>query len=341
MIVTLKRGLDANAVEGVIVALKELRLESQLVKTQDCSYLVLMGGDGFDMRRIGTLPGVADVHRVHDSYQFVSRKWKATSTVVPVADGLSIAEGGLTLIAGPCSIESEEQVVATVQHLAAEGVRLMRGGVFKPRSSPYAFQGLGLTGLEVFARYAHAAGICIVSEVVAASQIESMIDHVDVFQVGTRNCQNFDLLLELGRAAKPVLIKRGMSQTLAELLQSAEYIFSQGNERLILCERGIRTFETTYRNTLDLNAIPALKEKTHLPVLVDPSHGVGVRRWVTPLALAGIMAGADGVMVEVHPQPAQARSDAQQTLDFGQSSDLFRQARALFKLRQELCAKHF
>jgi 3-deoxy-7-phosphoheptulonate synthase len=220
-----------------------------------------------------------------------------------------------------------------VSHLLANQIGIMRGGAFKPRTSPYAFRGLGLEGLKLFHRIARENGIRIVSEVVSPAHIAEMYDHVDIFQVGTRNSQNFDLLGELGKVDKPVLLKRAMAGTLEELLQSAEYVFSSGNERLILCERGIRTTEPSYRNVLDLNAVPALKEKTHLPVIVDPSHGVGVRRWVEPLALAAIVAGADGIIYEVHQQPEAALSDGQQTLNFEESEQLIRKARAAFEFR--------
>jgi len=198
----------------------------------------------------------------------------------------------------------------------------MRGGVFKPRSSPYAFRGLGISGLKMFSRLCRKKGIKIITEVMQVSQIEEMYEYVDVFQVGARNSQNFNLLDELGRVDKPVLIKRGMSGTLDELLQSAEYIFSNGNEKLMLCERGIRTYETAYRNTFDVNAIPLLKEKTHLPVIADPSHGIGLREHVSAVALAAAVAGADGIIYEVHERPEEAASDGQQTLNFSESAEL-------------------
>ena len=274
-----------------------------------------------------------DVHRVSDAYKLVSRKWKVHPTVIDLGGGARLGEGELALIAGPCSIESEEQVRAVAAHLKAHGVHIMRGGAFKPRTSPYSFRGLGIEGLKMFYRAAHEAGIRVISEVLEIAQIKEMYDYVDIYQVGTRNTQNFNLLHELGRVDKPVLIKRGMSGTIEELLQSAEYVFANGNEQLILCERGIRTFEKAYRNTLDLNAVPVLKEKSHLPVLVDPSHGVGVRRYVEPMALAALMAGADGLLVEIHPAPEEAASDGQQTLNFAESAELFRRARAAFAAR--------
>jgi len=209
----------------------------------------------------------------------------------------------------------------------------MRGGVFKPRSSPYAFRGLGVEGLKMWDQLAKGAGIKIISEVMQVSQIAEMYDYVDVFQVGARNTQNFNLLDELGKVDKPVMIKRGISGTIEELLSSAEYVFSGGNEKLILCERGIRTYEKASRNTMDINAIPILKEKSHLPVVADPSHGIGIREYVEPVALAAVMAGADGIIYETHQKPEEAYSDAQQTLDFSESERLIRKMKEAFELR--------
>jgi 3-deoxy-7-phosphoheptulonate synthase len=238
-------------------------------------------------------------------------------------------------MAGPCSIENEEQVKNTIDHLRQNKVQIMRGGVFKPRSSPYAFRGLGVDGLKMWYKLARENGIKIISEVMQVSQIAEMYDYVDVFQVGARNTQNFNLLDELGRVDKPVMIKRGISGTIEELLYSAEYVFSAGNEKLMLCERGIRTYEKASRNTMDVNAIPILKEKTHLPVIADPSHGVGIREYVEPIAMAAVMAGADGIIYETHQKPEEAASDAQQTLDFDESSRLIRKLRKCFELRNE------
>jgi 3-deoxy-7-phosphoheptulonate synthase len=230
-------------------------------------------------------------------------------------------------MAGPCSIENEKQVELVIRHLQENGVRIMRGGVFKPRSSPYAFRGLGIEGLKMWHAQARAAGIKIISEVMQVSQIAEMHDYVDIFQVGARNTQNFNLLDELGKVDKAVMIKRGISGTIEELLYSAEYVFSAGNEKLLLCERGIRTYERASRNTMDINAIPILKEKTHLPVIADPSHGIGIRDYIEPIALAATVAGADGIIYETHQKPEEAASDGQQTLDFEESSKLIRRLR--------------
>lgn len=336
MIITLNADCSEEQKAAIIQFVKDYRYSPTPVTTQDHSYLVAIGSGDIDLRRVGHLQGVKDVHRVSDVYKLVSRKWKANPTVILFDEEVSIREGGLSLIAGPCSVEDEDQIERIAIHLKEQGVRLMRGGAFKPRTSPYSFSGHGMEGLKMFHRVAHKHGLRIVSEVVAASHIEAMYNYIDVFQVGARNSQNFELLRELGQVDRPVLLKRGMSGTIDELLQSAEYIFSHGNERLILCERGIRTFETATRNTLDLNAIPVLKEKSHLPVIVDPSHGIGVRRWVEAMALAGIMAGADGVIFEVHHTPEQAASDGQQTLNFEESTALIRKARKVFGTRLAL-----
>jgi 3-deoxy-7-phosphoheptulonate synthase len=225
-------------------------------------------------------------------------------------------------------------VQQTIDHLVTQGVRIMRGGVFKPRSSPYAFRGLGVDGLKMWHTLARKAGMKIISEVMQVSQIAEMYDYVDVFQVGARNTQNFNLLDELGRVDKAVMIKRGISGTIEELLYSAEYVFAAGNEKLLLCERGIRTYERASRNTLDINAIPILKEKTHLPVIADPSHGIGIREYVEPVALAAVIAGADGVIYETHQKPEEAASDGQQTLDFNESERLIRKLRKVHELRE-------
>jgi 3-deoxy-7-phosphoheptulonate synthase len=245
-----------------------------------------------------------------------------------------IGDGSLSIMAGPCSIENEAQVQMTLDHLKNNGVNIMRGGVFKPRSSPYAFRGLGIDGLKMWYKLARKAGIKIITEVMQVSQIAEMVDYVDVFQVGARNTQNFNLLDELGKVDKAVMIKRGISGTIEELLYSAEYVFAAGNEKLILCERGIRTYEKASRNTMDINAIPILKEKTHLPVVADPSHGIGIRDYVEPVALAAMMAGADGIIYETHQKPEEAASDGQQTLDFDESARLISRLRKGFELKQ-------
>ncbi len=334
MIIQLDRALSEEQMAHIQAEIKALGYKHTEVRTQYGHYLVGIGKSEFDPRRIGALPGVRDIHMVTDAYQLVSKKWKVHPTQIDLGDGVFIGGRDLALMAGPCSIESEDQVRQTLAHLKAQGIRIMRGGVYKPRSSPYSFRGLGIEGLKMWHRLAQAEGIKIITEVMQVSQIEEMFDYVDIFQVGARNTQNFNLLDSLGEIDKPVLLKRGISGTINELLQSAEYIFSGGNERIMLCERGIRSYEGAYRNTMDINAIALLKEKSHLPVIADPSHGIGIRDFVEPVALASIMAGADGVIYETHPVPEKAFSDAQQTLSFDQSSELTRKLNASSKLIQ-------
>jgi 3-deoxy-7-phosphoheptulonate synthase len=322
MIIQLNPTISTPDKESIITRVKSLEYKTTEVKTQRGSYLVAIGKKDFDIRQLGQLPGIADIHRVSDDYKLVSRKWKVGRSHIDLGDDVFIGDGNLSIMAGPCSIENEDQVQKTIDHLVKNGVRIMRGGVFKPRSSPYAFRGLGIDGLKMWYTLAKKAGIKIISEVMQVSQIAEMYDYVDVFQVGARNTQNFNLLDELGKVDKAVMIKRGISGTIEELLYSAEYVFAAGNEKLILCERGIRTYERASRNTLDVNAIPILKEKTHLPVVADPSHGIGIREFVEPVALAAVMAGADGIIYETHQEPEKAASDGQQTLDFEESATL-------------------
>jgi 3-deoxy-7-phosphoheptulonate synthase len=329
MIVQLENNISEVQKQHIVETIKSINYKHTEVKTQYANYLVCIGKNDFDIRLIGSLSGVRDVHRVSDSYKLVSRKWKVNYSSVDLGDGVIIGGNELSVMAGPCSIENETQVRKIVAHLKENNIRIMRGGVFKPRSSPYAFRGLGIEGLKMFSSICRENGIKIITEVMQVSQIREMHDYVDVFQVGARNSQNFNLLDSLGEIDKPVLIKRGMSGTIDELLQSAEYIFSAGNEKLMLCERGIRTFETAYRNTFDINAIQVLKDKTHLPVIADPSHGVGIRDYVSKIALASAVAGADGVIYEVHEIPEEAASDGQQTLNFEESKLLCRQLEAL------------
>lgn len=324
MIIQLSENLQEAEKDLIHKKISDIGYKSREITTQQGKYLVAIGKAPFDIRSIGSLPGVKDVHRVTDAYKFVSRKWKVKPTSIDLGDGVIIEEGKLSLMAGPCSIEGEDQIEKTLIHLQEKGVRIMRGGVYKPRSSPYSFRGLGIEGLKKWSKMAKSYGIKIITEVMQSSQIEAMYEYVDIFQVGARNTQNFNLLDALGEVDKPVLLKRGISGTIEELLQSAEYIFSGGNEKIMLCERGIRSYEKAYRNTMDINAIAMLKEKSHLPVIADPSHGVGLRNFVEPIALASVMAGADGVIFEIHPIPEKAFSDAQQTLSFYESSELIR-----------------
>ena len=332
MIIQFETNISQESRQLVAEEMKAHKYKTTEVKTQKGDYLVGIGKERFDIRKIGHLDGIKDIHVVSDDYKLVSSKWKVNQTQIDLGDGIKIGDGEFAMMAGPCSIEGEENIMKTIEHLKANNLSIMRGGVFKPRSSPYSFRGMGLEGLKLWYKLAREHGIKIVTEVMQVSQIEEMYEYVDIYQVGARNTQNFNLLDELGKVDKPVMIKRGISGTIDELLYSAEYVFSAGNERLMLCERGIRTYERTSRNTFDINAIPILKDKTHLPVIADPSHGIGIRDYVEPIALASTIAGADGVIFEVHEVPDKAFSDGQQTLSFDASSRLIAKIRKVLEL---------
>jgi len=336
MIIQLEKKITDIQRATLEAKLNAIQYKTMEVSTQFGEYIIGVGKKEFDIRSIGTMAGIRDIHRVSDAYKLVSKKWKVDDTVIDLGDGLKIGGGYFAMMAGPCSIESEEQIDKTINHLVENGIRIMRGGVYKPRSSPYSFRGLGIDGLKLWHKKASEAGIKIITEVMMSEQIEAMLEYVDIFQVGARNSQNFNLLDALGKSNKPVMLKRGISGTIDELLQSAEYIFSNGNERILLCERGIRTYEKAYRNCMDINAIAMLKEKTHLPVIADPSHGIGVRRFVENIALASVMAGADGVIFEAHECPEKAFSDVQQTLNFNEANALFTKLKKTFDFKQRL-----
>ncbi len=265
--------------------------------------------------RLEALPGVAQVTAISKPYKLVSREFHPEDTVIEVLD-TAVGGGALTVMAGPCSVESRDQLFETVDHVAAHGATIIRGGAFKPRTSPYSFQGLGVEGLRYLAEARGRTGLPVVTEVMEPNQVDIVAEYADILQVGTRNMQNFSLLLACGRAGRPVMLKRGFGNTIEEWLMAAEYIASAGNSQVILCERGIRTFDSSTRNTLDLTAVPLMHHLTHLPIIVDPSHATGKRWLVKPLAIAGTAVGADGIMVEVHPRPDEALSDAEQQLDF-------------------------
>jgi 3-deoxy-7-phosphoheptulonate synthase len=331
MIIQLKHTISGDQKSRLQDILARNKFDITEVKTQAENYLVCIGKKEIDIRTIGNMAGVKDVHIVSDNYKLVSKKWKVHNTTIDLGNGVIIGDSDVSIMAGPCSVENEEQMQKIAEHLVKNNIRIMRGGVFKPRSSPYAFRGSGIAGLKMMHSLCAPQGIKIITEVMQASQIDEMLPYVDIFQVGARNSQNFNLLDSLGEIDKPVMIKRGISGTIEELLHSAEYVFSKGNEKLLLCERGIRTFETAYRNTFDINAIQVLKEKSHLPVIADPSHGVGIRNYVSKLALASIISGADGVIYEVHEKPEEALSDGQQTLNFFESELLVTKIKTLMK----------
>jgi len=336
MIIQLIPNLDTDKKIKLTKKIEDFGFELKNIKTQFTEYLIALGKPKFDIRSIGNLDGVEDIFAVNDKHELVSNKWKTAPTVIHLDEKTTIGGHELCIMAGPCSIENEAQVEDMAGFLTRNNVAIMRGGVFKPRSSPYSFRGVGIEGLKYFSSICKQYGIKIISEVMHDEQIDKMCDYVDIFQVGARNSQNYNLLDALGKTDKPIMIKRGLSGTIDELLYSAEYIFSGGNEKIILCERGIRTFEKEYRNTLDLNAVPVLKAKTHLPVIVDPSHGTGKRNMVEPMALAAIMSGADGIMIEIHKTPEKAASDGEQSLTLSQTEILVKKMIATWEFRRKL-----
>jgi len=283
----------------------------------------------FDIRDIEVLPGVGEVHRISSPYKLVARSFRPEGTVVKFPNDVSVGGDEVVIMAGPCSVESEEQLFAVAETVSKEGARFLRGGAFKPRTSPYSFQGLGEEALKLLRKAADKFGLLVVSEVMEISQIQLMLPYVDMLQVGARNMQNFNLLRELGKVRKPVLLKRGIAATIEELLLSAEYLMAGGNYDVIVCERGIRTFETYTRNTLDISAIPIVKKLSHLPIVADPSHGTGRRDKVSPMGRAAIAAGADGLLVEVHNCPDKALSDGAQSLYPEQFVELMGQLRII------------
>jgi 3-deoxy-7-phosphoheptulonate synthase len=294
----------------------------------------LLGGvgpiDDFDTALLEAMEGVKECHRIVSSYKLANRSFKPGGTVIKLGD---VEIGGLKVVTmgGPCSVESEKQMEDSADTVAGAGAQIIRGGAFKPRSSPYSFQGMGEQGLQIMRKAADRRGLKVVSEVMDQTQIPLLIQYSDILQVGARNMQNFNLLRELGKTRKPILLKRGIAATIEELLLSAEYIMSGGNYEVMLCERGIRTFETATRNTMDISAFPVLKKLTHLPLIGDPSHGTGKRDYVLPMARAAVAAGADGLIVEVHPDPDHAVSDGAQTLRPDQFTEMVQQVRAIAK----------
>ena len=313
MIVILKENTSAQAMEQVVGNFKSFGFDVHISRGSTHTILGLIGDTGkLDIDQIKMFECVDDVKRIQEPFKNANRKFHPLDTVVKVKDAV-IGGGGMTVIAGPCSVESEEQIITVARSVKTSGAKLLRGGAFKPRTSPYAFQGLREEGIRLLLEAKKDTGLPIVTEIMDLSQLDLFAD-VDVIQVGARNMQNFELLKQLGHTNKPILLKRGLANTYQELLMSAEYIMAFGNENVILCERGVRTFETYTRNTLDISAVPALKILSHLPVIIDPSHAAGMAKFVAPLSLAAVAAGADGLIIEVHNNPSCARCDGMQSL---------------------------
>src|ERR1700758_767421 len=330
MIVAMQESATEDQIQGVIDQLVSLGFEVHRSTGARQTVLGAVGARAdVDIRNFELLPGVQEVHRISSPYKLAGRSFRPEGTIVRFRNGVEIGGKEVVVMAGPCSVESREQIFLVAQQVADVGARLLRGGAFKPRSSPYSFQGMGEEGLRLMREAAEKTGLLVISEVMEISQIPLMLPYVDIFQVGARNMQNFNLLREVGKVRKPVLLKRGNSATIEELLLAAEYIMSGGNYDVILCERGIRTFETYTRNTMDISAIPVIKKLSHLPMVGDPSHGTGRRDQVLPMARAAVAAGADGLIVEVHPDPDRAVSDGAQTLTPPQFGDMMQQVRAI------------
>src|SRR5712691_5711827 len=316
MLVVMHSHATPEQIEQVLDAIRRMNLTPHPMPGATRTAIGITGNiSAVDPRSLEVLPGVEELLRVTKPYKLASREMHPEDTVVRLPQ-TTIGPGTFTIIAGPCSVENESMITRTAEYLMSHGIRLMRAGAFKPRTSPYAFQGLGLKGLEILAKVRERTGIGIVTELMDTDNADAVEEVADIIQIGTRNMQNYSLLRRVSRARKPVLLKRGMAATLEEWLMAAEYVMAGGNYNVVLCERGVRTFSDHSRNTLDLSVIPPAKQLSHLPILVDPSHGTGKRDYVPPMALAALAAGADGLLIEIHPEPDHAMSDGAQTLDF-------------------------
>jgi 3-deoxy-7-phosphoheptulonate synthase len=330
MLVVMENHATPEQIERVVKTIEEMGYSARPMPGETRTTIGLIGNDGrVDGSRVEALPGVAEIIHVSKPYKQVSREWKGENTVVTIAPGVSFGGTDIVVIAGPCSVESEEQILAAARAVRDAGATALRGGAFKPRSSPYSFQGLGKRGLELLALAKRETGLAIVTEALDEEGAHLVAEHADCIQIGARNMQNYSLLRAVGRIGKPVLLKRGLAATITDLLMSAEYILAEGNEKVILCERGIRSFDQMTRNLFDLTAIPVVQRLSHLPMIADPSHGTGLRDKVIPMARAAVAAGADGVLVEVHPTPDRALSDGGQSLYPDQFARLVTELRAI------------
>ncbi|MEW5960827.1 MAG: 3-deoxy-7-phosphoheptulonate synthase [Chloroflexota bacterium] len=330
MIIIMHPEATPHEIDNVVAEVEAQGWQTHLSCTSGQTTIGLQGvGQPLDPFHLGQLPGVEDTMAITQKFKLASRAFRREDTTFTIGK-VTIGSKQLAVMAGPCSVESRSQLLETAQAIKEAGATFLRGGAYKPRSSPYSFQGLGEAGLELLAEARAATGLPIVTEVMSPTKVALVSVYADVLQIGARNMQNFDLLNAVGQVHKPVLLKRGMSATIEDLLMAAEYILAHGNNRVILCERGIRTFDNKYtRNTFDVNAIPLLKELTHLPVVADPSHAIGVRRHVRAVTLAGVASGADGLIIETHPNPDQAASDGDQSLTLPQFAELMQQVRAM------------
>ena len=330
MLIVMQHGATEAEIRRVVTTIEEMGYQARPMPGAQRTAVGLVGNDGkVDASRLEALPGVLEIIHVTQPYKQVSREWKAENTVIRFPSGVAIGGDDIVMMAGPCSVESESQILETAHAVRDAGAVILRGGAFKPRTSPYSFQGLGKKGLELLAKAREETGLLIVTEAMDAEGIDLIARYGDIIQIGARNMQNYSLLKHAGRIGKPVLLKRGISATITEMLLSAEYILAEGNAQVILCERGIRGFDTATRFVFDLTAIPLVQKLSHLPIVADPSHATGLRAKVTPMARAAIAAGADGLLIEVHPAPDRALSDGAQSLAPDQFVELMRQCRAI------------
>jgi 3-deoxy-7-phosphoheptulonate synthase len=336
MVIVMKPEATEEQLKEVIEKIEELGYKPHVIYGATRNVIGAVGDERgkFILQSLEVLDGVEAVIPILKPYKLASKEVKREKTIISVGD-VSIGGSELVIIAGPCAVEDEEQIIKTAVAVKSLGAHILRGGAYKPRTSPYAFQGLGEEGLKLIKKAGERVKMPVVTEVVNPEHVDLVCKCVDILQIGTRNAQNFELLKRVGQANKPVILKRGMSMTIKEWLMSAEYIMSEGNMNVILCERGIRTFETATRNTLDLSAIAVLKEETHLPVIVDPSHATGHAKYVLPMALAAVSAGADGLMIEVHPHPEKAFSDGPQSLNFDAFGKLTEKVKKLVEIIKE------
>jgi len=331
MIIVMSHQAAKAQVDAVVERVREIGLRPEVSIGEDRAVIGVIGGNAYAYREaFSHLPGIQEIVQITKPFKLASREFQPRDTVVDVG-GVPVGGDEVVMMAGPCSVEDRAMLLEVARFVAAQGARILRGGAFKPRTSPYSFQGLGEAGLRLLAEAREETGLRVVSEVVSPADVELVARYVDMLQVGTRNMQNYALLQEVGRSAKPVLLKRGMSSTVEEWLLAAEYVLSQGNRGVVLCERGIRTFENSTRFTLDLNSVPLVRELSHLPVVVDPSQGTGRWSLVRPMSLAAAAAGAQGLIVEVHPRPQEALSDGAQSLDFVEFERLTRELRRLLE----------
>jgi 3-deoxy-7-phosphoheptulonate synthase len=330
MLIVMQHGATEAEIRRVVTVIEEMGYQARPMPGAQRTAVGLVGNDGkVDASRLEALPGVLEIIHVTQPYKQVSREWKAENTVIRFPSGVAIGGDDIVMMAGPCSVESESQILETAHAVRDAGAVILRGGAFKPRTSPYSFQGLGKKGLELLAKAREETGLLIVTEAMDAEGMDLIARYGDIIQIGARNMQNYSLLKHAGRIGKPVLLKRGISATITEMLLSAEYILAEGNAQVILCERGIRSFDTATRFVFDLTAIPLVQKLSHLPIVADPSHATGLRAKVTPMARAAIAAGADGLLIEVHPAPDRALSDGAQSLAPDQFVELMRQCRAI------------